>query len=228
MRFLLTNDDGIHAPGLLALSEAARELGEVMVVAPVTAQSGCGHRVTTHEQLRVERLGPDRIAVHGTPADCVRLAMHGLAPETTWVLSGINAGGNLGADVYHSGTVAAVREAVMRGWSGIALSQYMRRNLAWDLPRARRWAALVLRELLARPREPGAFWNVNFPHLDPGAAEPALVDCPLETLPLPLSYRVEGDLLRYNGNYHERGRQTGTDVDVCFGGRIAVSRLRAF
>jgi len=228
MRFLLTNDDGIYAPGLQTLLESAQELGEVIVIAPLTAHSGCGHRVTTDGHLRLERLAPDRIAVQGTPADCVRLALHGLAPETTWVLSGINSGGNLGADIHHSGTVAAVREAVMRGCRGIAFSQYLRRDLAWDLARARRWASQVLRELLARPQEPGSFWNVNFPHLGPGTPEPEIVHCPVETLPLPLSYRVEGELLRYNGNYHQRGRQPGTDVDVCFGGRIAVSQLRAF
>src|SRR5437899_2952958 len=104
MRLLLTNDDGLHAPGLAALEEAAAGLGELFVVAPSDAFSGCGHRVTTDGPLRVRQLGPHRFAVDGTPADCVRLALHGLVPTPDRVLSGVNAGGNLGADVHHSGT----------------------------------------------------------------------------------------------------------------------------
>src|SRR5436853_563150 len=106
MRFLLTNDDGIDAPGLSALIEAARELGEVAIVAPERTHSGCGHQVTTHGPIQLRRLAANRLAITGTPADCVRLALHSLAPDFDWVLSGVNAGGNLGADVFHSGTVA--------------------------------------------------------------------------------------------------------------------------
>lgn len=228
MKFLLTNDDGIHAPGLAALQSAVEELGEAIVIAPASIHSGCGHRVTTDDHLRIVRFAPDRIAVNGTPADCVRLAVHTLAPGRTWVLSGINAGGNLGADIFHSGTVAAVREAVLHGLPGIALSHYHRRELPWDWPRIARWARMVLHELLSRPPLSGAFWNVNFPHLEDGAPDPDLVFCPVETLPLPLSYHQEGDLLRYTGNYHQRGRSNGTDVDVCFSGRIAISEVRVF
>src|SRR5690348_10949039 len=93
---LLTNDDGIDAPGLEALATAATGLGRLVVVAPSGAFSGCGHRVTTHEPIIVSRPAAGRFAVAGTPADCVRLALHHLVPEFTWVLSGINAGGNLG------------------------------------------------------------------------------------------------------------------------------------
>ena len=121
MRFLLTNDDGIDAPGLQALYDAASQLGEVTVAAPTLVHSGCGHRVTTDAPFAVEEMGTGRFAVAGTPADCVRVALHDLAPRVDWVLSGVNAGGNLGADVYHSGTVAAVREAVLHGVPGVAL-----------------------------------------------------------------------------------------------------------
>src|SRR4051794_34816796 len=114
MILMLTNDDGIEAPGLSALEAAAEGVGERrIVVAPAGPQSGCGHAVTTHRPIRVDRRGESAFAVEGTPADCVRLAIHHLDPGVDWVLSGINSGGNLGADVYHSGTVAAVREAVL-------------------------------------------------------------------------------------------------------------------
>jgi 5'-nucleotidase len=225
MRLLLTNDDGVHAPGLAALEEAAAGLGELFVVAPSDAFSGCAHRVTTDGPVRVRQLGPNRFAVDGTPADCVRLALHGLVPTPDRVLSGVNAGGNLGADVYHSGTVAAVREAALHGVGGVALSQYRKRARDFDWRRAARWSARVLADLLARPVRPGAFWNVNLPHLTDGEADPEAVDCPLDHGPLPLAFRRDGDAFHYAGDYHGRRRVTGADVDVCFGGRIAVTRL---
>jgi 5'-nucleotidase len=225
MRFLLTNDDGIEAPGLRALEDAARQLGDVLVAAPASPQSGCGHRVTTDAPLRLQRLAADRVAVFGTPADCVRLALFGLLGPFDWVLSGVNAGGNLGADVYHSGTVAAVREAALHGRPGVALSQYRRRDLPDDWDATSRRVAGVLRLLLAQAHPAGVYWNVNLPHAPPGAAAPEVVFCPLELAPLPLSYRSAGDAHRYNGDYHRRARTVGSDVDVCFGGNIAVTQL---
>jgi 5'-nucleotidase len=141
------------------------------------------------------------------------------------VLSGLNHGGNLGADVYHSGTVAAVREAALHGRPGIALSHYRKRGVEIDWERARRWMGLILSQLFAEPTPPGIYWNVNLPSLLPGEPEPRIVHCPLEIAPLPLSFRVGADLLHYDGNYHERGRSAGSDVDVCFAGHIAVTRL---
>jgi 5'-nucleotidase len=228
MKMLLTNDDGIDAPGLAALEEAARQLGTVVVAAPADCHSGGGHRVTTHSPIRALEAGPGRFAIHGTPADCVRVALHGLAADVAWVLAGINAGGNLGADVYHSGTVAAVREAVLHGRPGVALSHYRRRGVPFDWGRASAWALVVLRDLLARPWRPGTFWNVNLPHLEPGSPEPAVVCCPLDSQPLPLSFRREGDLFHYDGDYHGRRRDLGADVDVCFRGAIAVTQVALY
>jgi 5'-nucleotidase len=168
---------------------------------------------------------PSRWIVHGTPADCVRVALHGLASDVAWVLAGINHGGNLGADVFHSGTVAAVREAVLHGTPGIAFSQYHKRNQTIDWNVAARWVAQLLPELMAKPASPGIMWNVNLPHLEPGAPEPEVVYCPLDVSPLPLSFRREGELHFYNGDYHGRPRVTGSDVDACFSGKIAVTRL---
>ncbi len=228
MKLLLTNDDGIDAPGLQALERAARGLGPLLTVAPTETLSGCSHRVTTDRPLCLEARGEARYAVDGMPADCVRVALHALAPEIDWVLSGINAGGNLGADVWHSGTVAAVREGVLHGKPGVAVSGYRRRGMEFDWSRASQWAATVLRELLSRRAEPGAFWNVNLPHLGPDEPEPRVVWCRLDPTPLPLSYRDEGGRLHYDGDYHLRGREPGADVDVCFRGNIAVTRLSLF
>ncbi len=227
MRLLLTNDDGIDAPGLQALLDAAQQLGEPVVVAPTGAHSGCSHRVTTDGPIRVHRR-PEGFAVEGTPADCVRVALHDIAPDAAWVLSGINAGGNLGADVYHSGTIAAVREAVLHGYPGVALSQYRKRGLEFDWRRAAAWVVPLLADLTRRPWQPGLFWNVNLPHLAPDAPDPPVVFCPLDPAPLPLNFRRDGDLWHYAGDYHNRRRSPGSDVDVCFRGHIAVTRMELF
>ena len=226
--FLLTNDDGWDAPGLAALWQAAEGLGRCRLVAPAGPVSGCGHRVTTGAPIAITPVGEDRFAVDGTPADCVRLALDHLTPGVDWVLSGINAGGNLGADVYHSGTVAAVREGVLHGVPGIALSHYIAAGRVIDWPRAARWTTEVLRRLLAMSPGPGAFWNVNFPHPGPDEPDPHIVFCPLDPSPLPLTYRVEEGKAVYAGHYHSRARRPRSDVDVCFGGQIAVTLIRVF
>jgi 5'-nucleotidase len=225
MHLLLTNDDGIDAAGLAALANAAAPLGTLTWIAPHTHLSGCGHRVTTDGPIRVIAKGARRWAVEGTPADCVRVALAKLAPDFDWVLSGTNHGGNLGVDVHHSGTVAAVREAVLHGKPGIAVSHYRKRGMEFDWPRAERWMAQILAELVREPWRPSTFWNVNLPSLAAHEPEPRVVRCPLESGPLPLSFRAGDDWLHYDGNYHERPRIAGSDVDVCFAGHIAVTRI---
>jgi 5'-nucleotidase len=222
---VLTNDDGIDAPGMQALLQAADGLGRCRVIAPCGPLSGCGHQVTTHQTIRITRDSQGNLAISGTPADCIRLAVFSLATEVGWVLSGINAGGNLGTDVHSSGTVAAVREAAIRGVPGIAVSHYVARGRAIDWPRAAGWTSRVLRKLMAQPCEPGTFWNVNLPHPAPGSEEPDIILCPLDASPLPLDYRIEGGIARYTGDYQGRTRLPGSDVAVCFGGQIAVTQI---
>jgi 5'-nucleotidase len=228
MKLLLTNDDGIDAPGLAALDEAARRLGDPVIVAPLEAHSGCSHRVTTDGPIRIETRDEYRYAVAGTPADCVRLGLDRIVRDAAWVLSGINAGGNLGADVYLSGTVAAVREAVLHGWPGIAVSHYRKRGREIHWGRAVRWVAPLLADLATRPWQRGSFWNINLPHLDDTEPDPAVVFCRLDPSPLPLSFRHEADSAHYDGDYHQRQRESGTDVDNCFQGKIAVSLVSLF
>lgn len=225
MKLLLTNDDGIDAPGLAALAAVAQAHGTLTWVAPHTHLSGCGHRVTTDGPIRLMKKDAQRWAIDGTPADCVRVALAKLAPDVAWVLSGVNHGGNLGADVYHSGTVAAVREAALHGKPAIAFSHYRKRGLEFDWQRAQRWMTQVLADLLAEPWTPGVFWNVNLPSLTTDEPEPRVIPCALEAGPLPLSFRELEEALHYDGNYHARPRLAGSDVDVCFAGHIAVTRL---
>jgi 5'-nucleotidase len=227
MKFLLTNDDGIDAPGLAALVAAARTLGEPVVVAPAGPQSGVSHAVTWREGVRIEPRGEGRFAIHGTPADCTRLGLLHLVPEAKWILSGINHGANLGADVYYSGTVAAVREALLHGWPGIAFSHYRRDNIEFDWARAVRWITPLLADLLAKPIETGVFYNVNLPLLPPEASDPEVVWCPLDPKPLPLNYRHEEESgLYFAGDYSLRHPTPGADVDICFSGNIAVTAVR--
>lgn len=229
MKFLLSNDDGIDAPGLEALLAATKTLGEAVIVAPAGPQSGVSHAVTWEGAVRIELRGERRFAIHGTPADCTRIGLLRIVPDASWVLSGINYGANLGADVHYSGTVAAVREGVLHGWPGVALSHYSRDGLEIDWCRAATWTTRVLNRLFAEPIRTGLFYNVNLPHLEPNDPEPEIVFCPLDPHPLPLSYRHEEETgLYYNGDYHARARSPGADVDVCFGGAIAITAIRLF
>lgn len=228
MHLLLTNDDGLDAPGLAALEAVCRNLGPPIVVAPVHAHSGCSHRVTTDRPIRVLQHGPARYGVEGTPADCVRVGLDKLTSGIDCVLAGVNAGGNLGADVYHSGTVAAAREAALHGLPAIAVSHYRKKDQAIEWQRVTAWIEPLLRDLLARRREAGTFWNINLPHLQDDEPIPETVFCPLDPSPLPLSFTQDGELYLYDGRYHQRPRRPGSDVDVCFGGRVAVTQLFAF
>ncbi|BAZ07733.1 stationary-phase survival protein SurE [Calothrix sp. NIES-3974] len=228
MTLILTNDDGIDAPGIQALVAAIKQAvsdRNFIIVAPQDHQSGCGHQVTTHQPIPVTKRDRNAYAVGGTPADCTRIALSHLCEQPTFVLSGINAGGNLGVDTYISGTVAAVREAAMHGIPGIAISHYRRGKLAYNWDAAVRWTTSILTDLLSRPLEAGCFWNVNLPHLLPEQPEPKVVFCPACTKPLPIDYRLEGESFYYAGNYQQRDRTPGSDVDICFSGNIAITKL---
>ena len=122
MKILVTNDDGVRADGLAMLAAQLGDLGEVWVVAPDRERSAVGHSFTLHEPLRVVKLAERTYSVSGTPADCVYLGVLELCRGADLVLSGINHGYNLGADIFYSGTVAGAVEAALRGVPAIAVS----------------------------------------------------------------------------------------------------------
>jgi 5'-nucleotidase len=123
--------------------------------------------------------------------------------------------------------VAAVREAVLHGWPGIAVSHYRKTGVAFDWDRATEWIRPILQDLLTRPCQAGFFYNVNLPLLPPHVTTPEVVWCELDPKPLPLNYRhEEASGLYFAGDYNLRGRTRGSDVDVCFSGRIAVTAVR--
>jgi 5'-nucleotidase len=147
-----------------------------------------------------------------------------LLPEIDWVLAGINRGGNLGADLYTSGTVAAVREGALLGRPGIAVSQYIRKGLALDWERSSALALPVIAQLIAEGCPPKGFWNVNLPHLEAGE-DAAVVRCDPDNEPLDVRFRRDGAGFHYDGSYAARRRTPGKDVERCFGGSITVSAL---
>jgi 5'-nucleotidase len=158
---LVTNDDGIHALGLGALAEALADLGDVHVVAPDREQSAVGHALTLHRPLRAEPLGERRVAVNGTPSDCVNLALLGLFPEPpVLVVAGINHGSNLGDDVTYSGTVSAAMEGALLGVTSMAVSA-VDPDRGFD--EAARVARLLAARLLVEGLPPKTLLNVNVP-----------------------------------------------------------------
>ena len=165
---LVSNDDGVDAEGIAALFSAVERLGDVFVVAPETEQSAKSHSLTLHRPLRTRHLGARRTSVNGTPADCVYTALHHpelLPRRPDLVISGINHGPNLGNDVHYSGTVAAAREAAMRGIPAMAFSTGAMAFLSENATLA---AKLVERFLQAEiPRGPAPLLNVNFPRQKP-------------------------------------------------------------
>jgi len=229
MKVLLTNDDGIDADGITALRCVAEPFfDEVWIVAPAAEVSQIGHRVTTYDPIQYEKRDERIFAVHGTPADCTRVALAHLMPEKPdWVWSGINHGGNLGRhDFAISGTVAAVREAAFMGVNAMATSHYMKSGLDLDWSKATERIAKVFSEIQNKETGFGEFWNVDLPHLKEDENEPALIFCEQEIQPLEVSFKEEtSGFLHYTGRYHQRPQETGRDVAVCFGGDIAISKV---
>ncbi len=161
-QILVTNDDGIHAPGLKCLEESLATVGEVTVVAPDKEMSASSQAISTHTPLRVRRLDERHYAVSGTPADTVIIALYNLLPRKPDLLvSGINPGGNLGEAVVYSGTVAAAVEGALHGVPSFAMSLATRKSL--DFSSAATFAAQLAAKVLEEGLPEGVMLNVNVP-----------------------------------------------------------------
>jgi len=176
MRILLTNDDGIHAPGLTVLEAIARQFSDdIWICAPAEEQSGAGHSLTLTRPVRMRQHDARRFSVSGTPTDAVTMALRKALPgPPDLILSGVNRGANLGDDVTYSGTVSAAIEGALAGIRSIALSQvYAREGMGDTVPfaAAEAWGAKVIAPLLGAPFAPRTLVNVNFPALDPQAVK---------------------------------------------------------
>lgn len=239
MRIVVTNDDGVDAPGIAALRVAAMRFGEVTVVAPAGPRSSCGHGFSNVDNLPVRRVAQEGAwcAVDGTPVDCVRLALNAtLFERPDLVLSGINQGANVGLDVFPSGTVAAAREAAIHRVPAIAISQYTEAGTPVDWPWAIPQAESVIARILdgefddAVAERDGLHWNVNFPLPKDRAESPPCTVVKHDTRPF--AYRYEdvstGDgwqRFRNVTRYRDREAPEGGDVAALFGGAITITPL---
>lgn len=243
MRILLTNDDGVHAEGLLALKQAVEALGEVVIVAPDRPRSACGHSITLHKPLRVvpARLadGSPAFSTSGTPSDCISLALlevlRDRRPDV--VISGINHGPNLGWDLTYSGTVSAAMEAAILGLQSIAVS------VAWRLERmveeeegpappidfapAGRFVAELLQQLPAHPLPAHSLLNINVPAGRPTGIE--ITRQGIRRYPGKVEKRLDPMGRTYfwlGGDRPEDTMEEGTDVNAVAEGRISVTPIQ--
>jgi 5'-nucleotidase len=224
MRILVTNDDGYFADGIKSIASLLAREHEVTIVAPECECSNCGHRVTSHQPLKLRNIEPGIFALDGWPADCVRVALEHLNLPLDFVISGINQGGNLGVDIPMSGTCAAAREAAINGIPSIAISQVKKTGIPVDWQIAAGRVAPLLTELMTRERPEQGFWNINIPPVSPEIELGKPIQCGVDCSPLIVGY-VESDAheLVYKGDYHNRPRIPGRDVDRCLAGHLTYS-----
>ncbi|WP_193141736.1 5'/3'-nucleotidase SurE [Meridianimarinicoccus sp. MJW13] len=245
MRILVTNDDGINAPGLQVMEAIAVEIagpqGEVWVVAPAFEQSGVGHKISYTHPTMIAQMGPRRFAAEGSPADCVLAGIYdvmaGAGPEL--VLSGVNRGNNAGENVLYSGTIGAAMEAALQGLPAVALSQfYGPENAELDDPfdAAAQHGAATVRALLNNGLWDDAayrlFYNVNFPPLPAARVKGMKVAAQgfrpntrfsVEPHQAPSGRRF----LWAKGGPQAVETGAGTDVSANIAGHISVTPLRA-
>lgn len=235
MRILVTNDDGINAPGLKVAEAIARTLcDDVWIVAPEQDQSGVGRALSLSDPLRARKIGEQKYAVKGTPTDCVIMAVRNLMPEPPdLVLSGVNSGRNIADDLTFSGTVAAAMEATFIGLKAIALSQgyYFGdglRNVPWQTAEAH--GPELVKRLLEIELPEKSFLNVNFPNCQPDSVEGVEV-VRQGALNHGLEVRQEVDGRGYPYYWVQFNRTSmeetpGTDVGALAANRITVTALK--
>ena len=236
MRILVTNDDGIHAPGLGVLERIAATLSdEVWVVAPETDQSGVSHSLSLNDPLRLREIEPRRYAVRGTPTDCVIMAVRHVMAQARpdLILSGVNRGQNVAEDVTYSGTIAAAMEGTILGVPSIALSQAYgaagRDAIFWEC--AQTHAPGVVRKVLDLGIEPGCVVNLNFPNCAPEEVDglAVTVQGKRDQALLAVDARVDGRGNPYFWLSFARGRHdpaNGTDLKALAERKISITPLK--
>jgi len=230
MRILVTNDDGINSPGLLALVRRLVEIGEVCVIAPEREQSAAGHGITLHKPLRMNEVRLEApaaraYATNGTPADCVILAVAGELPAPDLIVSGINSGANLGEEVLYSGTVSAAMEGALQGITSFSVSVTSYTNCIFE-PGAE-FAAKLAERLAATGLPADTFLNVNLPNLPADRLGPAvLTRLGRRTYHNLLERRVDPRGRPYYwfaGDPLERDASEGTDIGAIAAGMISIT-----
>jgi len=233
MRILLTNDDGIASPGLRALAEELQSVGDVVIYAPEREQSCSGHAITLHKPLRIREAALNGLpvsahTVSGTPADCVVLANLQEAPPPDLVVSGINAGANLGEEVFYSGTVAAAMEAALHGLRSIAVSVTAYQDC--DYRAAARFVAEFAPTYLEMTLPPDTLINVNVPNLPPdeiaGVQVTRLGRRSYENFVEKRDDPRGRPYYWFGGTAQETDSGQGTDIRAVHSGVISVTPLR--
>lgn len=230
-RVLVTNDDGIDAPGLAVLEDVAAQIAEdVWVVAPDGDRSGASCSVSLHTPLRIHAKGPRRFAVSGTPADCVAAGLaHLVGKPVDMVLSGINAGVNIGSEVLLSGTVGAALAGAAHDVPSVALSQAYRNLDAVPWETSRVWAPRALYALMAHGWAPSMFYSVNIPDAPPDQVE-GLAAARVEPTRFDLSLDTRQDtrLRDYfwvRLRHHAREPAAVTDIAALRARRVAITPI---
>ena len=237
MRILITNDDGIHAPGLEILERIAAQISDdVYTVAPESDQSGVAHSLSLNDPLRLRQISDRRFAVRGTPTDCVimgvRNILHGRKPDL--ILSGVNRGQNVAEDVTYSGTIAGAMEGTILGIPSIALSQAYglvseRFSPIWET--AAEHGPSILKKLIRQGVPKNVLYNVNFPDCQPGeVAGVAVTAQGVRSAELiGIDARYDGRGIPYYWIAFRRGGYTpgpGTDLEALAARKISVTPLR--
>lgn len=231
MRILLSNDDGIHAPGLEVLERIAAKISkDVWTVAPEQEQSGAAHSLTLHLPVRTRKLSAKRFAVSGTPTDCVLMAVEELIKKPVGlVLSGVNCGSNVADDVTYSGTVAAAMEGTVLGIPSIALSQLFgdREKIQWAT--AEKFAPDLIKKIVSAGWPKNTLINLNFPDCAPSKVKGVKV-CPQgkRRVNVALTGRIDPKGRPYywiGGERDNTSDRPGVDVDFLYKGYITVTPL---
>lgn len=226
---LLTNDDGVHAPGLDALYRALLPLGDVQVYAPDQERSAVGHGISLHQPLRLKKLRDNWHMVSGTPADCVLLAVRKLlGRKPSLVVSGINNGANLGDDVTYSGTVAGAREAMLLGLPAIAVSNVSYQPTQWETCGA--IARLIAQGVLDQGLPEETLLNVNIPDLPlASVAGLALTSLGKRVYDDEIIHRKDprgGDYFWIGGATDLHSCAPGTDLEAIALGKVSVTPIQ--
>ena len=233
MRILLTNDDGIHGPGLEALEDIARTLtDDIWIVAPDQERSGAGRSLTLSHPLRYRQIDKRRFETSGTPADCVVMAVRKIMPAMPdLILSGVNRGQNIADDITYSGTIAAAMEGTTLGIKSIALSQVVGMfDNGIDFAVARKHGPNVIKQLLGMGFGPGVLMNVNFPdcRVDEMAGIDVTIQGRRDQSYLTVDERSDnrGNAYFWLGFARERGKPpVGTDLNAVFNKKISITPL---
>lgn len=246
LNILLTNDDGIDAPGIQALAVSVKHALElhrpeqphqIIVVAPDRCRSECGHSIETSRPLTLTTVRENWHSVDGTPVDCIRVARYAMGIQPDVVFSGINAGANLGVNLMVSGTFAAAREASLLGIPAMAASHYRHPQIPKTWEHTPQWLAQTIGEFLTMvidqrsdstdPLWAAPLWNVNLPAIDPNPRKvPPVVHCEVDRCPIDRTGTVgEEGKIQFELDFHARPREQGRDVQHCFDGQITVSKI---